>query len=157
MKPDYFSSDTREFLRLLNEHKVKYLIVGGEAVIYYGYPRLTGDVDFFYKNDPENADLLFQVLLDFWDGDIPGLNSPHELQSHGYVIQFGVPPNRIDLLNSIEGVEFEEAWQQKSIEQIAIEGIEVPIYFIGLEHLIINKRATGRNKDLEDLNYLESI
>lgn len=157
MKSDYFSSDTREFLRLLNEHKVKYLIVGGEAVIYYGYPRLTGDVDFFYKNDPENADSLFQVLLDFWDGDIPGLNSARELQSQGYVIQFGVPPNRIDLLNSIEGVEFEEAWQQKCIEQVVIEGSEVPVYFIGLEHLIINKRTTGRNKDLEDLNYLESI
>lgn len=102
MKSGYFSSDTEEFLMRLNEQQVKYLIVGEEAVIYYGYPRLTGDVDFYYKNVPENVDALFRVLLEFWNGDIPGLKSAHDLQSPGYVIKFGVPPNRIDLMNSIE-------------------------------------------------------
>lgn len=79
MKADYFSPDTQEFLRLLHKHEVKYVIVGGEAVIYYGYPRLTGDVDFFYSSDDQNADLLFEALLEFWEGDVPGLDNAKEL------------------------------------------------------------------------------
>lgn len=157
MKANYFSPDTREFLRLLYKHQVKYLIVGGEAVIYYGYPRLTGDVDFFFSADDENVESLFEVLYEFWGGDIPGLNDWKELQNPGYVIQFGVPPNRMDLFNEIEGVAFEEAWKERVEESINISGQDIPVYIIGLSHLIINKRKTARNKDLEDLNYLESI
>jgi predicted nucleotidyltransferase len=157
MKADYFSPDTQEFLMLLDKHQVKYLIVGGEAVIYYGYPRLTGDIDIFYSVNNENVYLLYDALLAFWDNDIPGLKSPEELQSPGYVIQFGVPPNRIDLLNDIEGVSFVEAWDHRSEESITVKRESVPIYFISLSDLIVNKRRTGRNKDLEDLKYLESI
>ncbi len=98
MNASYFSSDTLEFLRLLSKYEVRYIIVGGEAVIYYGYPRLTGDVDFFYSPDDQNSDLLFKALLDFWDDDIPGLRDSEELQSPGYVIQFGVPPNELTCL-----------------------------------------------------------
>lgn len=68
MRASYFSADTREFLYLLQKHEVKYLIVGGEAVIYYGYPRLTGYVDFFYSKDEKNTKALYQALLSFWDG-----------------------------------------------------------------------------------------
>ncbi len=157
MKSDYFSSDTRQFLFLLHKYEVKYLIVGGEAVIYYGYPRLTGDIDLFYARDTENAGLLYEVLLDFWDNDIPGLTEPNELRNPGYVIQFGVPPNRIDLINEIEGVSFDRAWDNRVTESVTIGGKDTSIYFIGLSDLIVNKRQTGRNKDLEDLNYLESI
>lgn len=79
MRATYFSEDTRAFLQLLYKHKVKYMIVGGEAVIYYGYPRLTGDVDFFYHNTSQNTHRMYQVLLEFWEGDIPGLMSAEEL------------------------------------------------------------------------------
>jgi predicted nucleotidyltransferase len=157
MKVNYFSPDIQEFLRLLHEHEVKYLIVGGEAVIYYGYPRLTGDVDFFFSADDGNVESLFEVLYEFWDEDIPGLNHLEELQNPDYVIQFGVPPNRIDLFNKIEGVGFKEAWKGRVKESINVSGQNISIYIIGLPHLIINKRKTARNKDLEDLNYLESI
>ena len=157
MKGDYFSPDTHQFLLLLEKYQVKYLIVGGEAVIYYGYPRLTGDIDIFYSVDDENVDLLYETLLEFWDNDIPGLKGPEELQSPGYVIQFGVPPNRIDLINDIEGVSFDGAWGNRVKESITVKREKVPIYFIGLSDLIVNKRHTGRNKDLEDLNYLESV
>lgn len=157
MKESYFSTDTKIFIQLLHKYSVRYMIVGGEAVIYYGYPRLTGDVDFFYENNEQNIHVLYDALLDFWDGDIPGIDNYDELGTPGYVIQFGVPPNRIDLINKIEGVTFEEAWPQKNTEEITIQKESVPLYIIGLSHLIQNKRATGRNKDLEDLNYLESI
>ncbi|MFH5834391.1 nucleotidyltransferase [Halalkalibaculum sp. DA3122] len=157
MRAEYFSPDTQQFLVLLDKYEVKYLIVGGEAVIYYGYPRLTGDVDFFYSSDSDNVVLLFDALLEFWDNDIPGLTKPEELQSPGYVIQFGVPPNRIDLINDIEGVRFDEAWEGRVTESISIKDNNIPVYIIGLSDLITNKRQAGRNKDLEDLNYLESI
>lgn len=157
MKADYFSPDTQQFLALLHKYQIKYLVVGGEAVIYYGYPRLTGDIDLFYSLDDENVDLLYDALSEFWGNDIPGLKSAEELQSLGYVIQFGVPPNRIDLLNQIEGVSFDNAWNNRLEESIVIKKEKVPIFIIGLSDLIVNKRQTGRNKDLEDLNYLESI
>jgi len=157
MKASHFSSDIQEFIRLLHCRQVKYLIVGGEAVIYYGYPRLTGDVDFFYGKNDDNSRLLFEVLDEFWNGDIPGLDNYRELQSPGYVIQFGVPPNRIDLINDIKAVKFDDAWQRKKEENITIEEDEVSVYFIGLTDLIINKKKTGRPKDLEDLKYLQKI
>jgi hypothetical protein len=75
MNPDYFSDDIAEFIRLLHKFGVRYVIVGGEAVIYYGYPRLTGDVDFFYGGSKENRSALYAALLEFWDGSIPGIQA----------------------------------------------------------------------------------
>src|SRR4030042_3756428 len=106
----HFSPDVQEFLRLLYKHEVKYLLVGGEAVIYYGYARLTGDVDFYYKCDTENASKLFSALSEFWGGNIPETETFEELTQVGLILQFGVPPNRIDLINSIDGGEFDKAW-----------------------------------------------
>ena len=74
-----FSPDVIEFLSLLEHHGVRYLIVGGEAVIYYGYTRLTGDVDFFYDREPRNADRLFSALSEFWGGTVPGISNAEEL------------------------------------------------------------------------------
>ena len=88
----------------------RYLIVGGEAVIFHGYPRVTGDVDFFYENTPANTRRLFNALLDFWEGRIPGIAAPEELRKLGIILQFGRPPHRIDLMNRIDGVSFSEAW-----------------------------------------------
>lgn len=157
MKSGYFSEDIKEFISLLHKFDVKYLIVGGEAVIYYGYPRLTGDVDFFYDVNENNVAKLFRVLLEFWDQDIPGIRDEKELRASGYVIQFGIPPNRIDIMNSIDGIDFKEAWDNKKTEYIEISDLKTPIYFLGLKQLIKNKRDSARQKDLDDLEYLSKL
>lgn len=155
MKPDYFSKDIKDLLRLLHFHKVKYVIVGGEAVIYYGYPRLTGDVDFFYQRVNENVKRLYKALLEFWDEDIPGIQNSEEFTQKGVVVQFGVPPNRIDLLNTIDGVSFDDVWTNRTVEKIRVGGDNIPVYYIGKQELIRNKEAIGRHKDRDDLKYLK--
>lgn len=154
MKASYFSPDIREFIFLLSKYKVKYLIVGGEAVIYYGHPRLTGDVDFFFENTNENVERLYEALEEFWDGDIPGIDYKEELGEPGLILQFGIPPNRIDLINLIDNVTFSHAWEHKDIDKIKINNKDISIYFIGLDELIKNKEVLKRSKDVEDLKYL---
>lgn len=150
----HFSPDSLAFIALLAEHEVRYLIVGGEAVILHGRTRLTGDVDFFFANEAANVSRLFAALEEFWGGDIPGLDAATDLQPDGMIIQFGLPPNRIDLINSITGVDFPEAWLGK-VDAVVVSGeTEIPIRYIGLEALIKNKRATGRPKDIDDASYL---
>ena len=157
MKGSCFSPDVQDFIKLLAKNDVHYLIVGGEAVIYYGFLRLTGDIDFFYRCSKENAARLFSVLLEFWRGTIPGIKKVEELMGEDVVIQFGVPPNRIDLITSIEGVEFSEAWKNRLEEKVTIDDEEYPIYFIGLEELIKNKQTIKRDKDIMDLKYLLAL
>ncbi|MBL9175145.1 MAG: hypothetical protein JNL10_16520 [Verrucomicrobiales bacterium] len=154
--PDHFSADTRSFLALLHRHRVRYVIVGGEAVIFHGYARYTGDVDFLYDRSEANVRALYAALTEFWDGDIPGIHAPDELLEEAIVIQFGRPPNRIDLLSSIDGAGFEEAWNTRVIVEIAAEPDEkpVPVFNLGLETLLKNKAAAARPKDLDDLRYL---
>lgn len=154
MKASHFSKDTQEFLRLLAKEEVKYVIVGGEAVIYYGYARLTGDIDFFYESSKENALKLFRTLEEFWSGDIPGLHSSEELMHAGIILQFGSPPNRIDLVSNIDGVTFKEVWANRTIAWIKIGDKRIPVNYIGLDELIRNKEIIKRPKDLEDLKYL---
>jgi len=149
-----FSEDILIFLRLLAQYRVRYVVVGGEAVIFHGYPRVTGDVDFFYENTPANAQRLFDVLLDFWAGRIPGVRSPEELRKPGVIIQFGRPPHRIYLLNQIDGVTFQEAWSSRISVQLQTESDRVPARYIDLTPLLKNKRAAGRLKDLEDARFL---
>lgn len=155
MKASHFSKDTQLFLKLLHKYKVKYIIVGGEAVIYYGYARLTGDVDFFFGIGKENAQCLYDALDEFWGGDIPGLDSFEGLMQSGTIFQFGVPPNRIDLVNRIDGITFEEAWTAKATTRVEISHESIPVHFIGLDQLITNKETNKRPKDLEDLKYLK--
>ena len=154
MKASHFSQDIQEILTLLAKHQVRYLIVGGEAVIYYGHARLTGDIDLFYEVSSENVANLYQTLDEFWKGDIPEVDSSEDLLEPGIILQFGVPPNRLDFLNSIDGVSFQEAWSNKTTVSIQVGGNKVPVYFIGLDELIKNKETLGRYKDLEDLKYL---
>jgi hypothetical protein len=123
-------------------------------VIYHGHVRLTGDVDFFLADDSGNTDRVFAALEEFWDGDVPGIEGPEDLSPEGTIIQFGLPPNRIDLMNSIDGVEFAEAWQGRVEAMLVTTDGDVPMSFIGLEALAKNKRATGRPRDLDDLSYL---
>jgi len=151
---DHLSADIRVFLRLLAAHAVRYVVVGGEAVIHHGYPRLTGDIDVFYDTAPDNCARLYAALDEFWNGNIPAIASPDELAVPGLVVQYGVPPNRIDLLSSIAAVRFEEAWQGRVATSLGEGDRETPMYFIGLDELVRNKRAAGRHKDLDDVEHL---
>lgn len=155
IEASHFSPDTLEFIRLLGTHEVEYVMVGGEAVIYFGHARFTGDVDFFYSNREDNVKKLFGTLKEFWSGSIPGVASPDELAEPGVVVQFGRPPNRIDLMNRIDGVEFEESWNAKLVLCIANSNPTISLFILSLDNLIRNKRAAGRPKDLEDLKFLE--
>lgn len=152
----HFSPDTREFIELLDQHAVRYVIVGGEAVIFHGYARLTGDVDFFYERTDENTRALFGALAKFWDGTVPGVNDPSELLEDGLIVQFGRPPNRIDLLNKIDGLNFPQAWETRETVTLGTASgtPNVPVHFLSLPCLLTNKEASGRPKDLEDLRYL---
>ena len=150
----YFSQDVQEFIRLLHQLDVKYLITGGEAVIFYGHVRLTGDVDFFYDRCEENARSLFKALDAFWEGSIPGIENSAELTQEGLILQYGRPPNRIDLINRIGGVSFDEAWRTKKEAVVRSATGDIRIFFIGIEQLIQNKEAAGRPKDLVDLVFL---
>ena len=155
MKASHFSPDIREFLRLLAARGVRYVIVGGEAVIYHGHARLTGDVDLFYEQEATNATRLFEALADFWQGEIPGIESADELLAKDLILQFGVPPNRLDLLGSISGVTFGQAWASRVKETMEISGTRYPVFFIGKEMLLENKKAAGRGKDVDDIRYLD--
>jgi len=154
LNPSSFSQDTLEFLRLLDEHGVRYVVVGGQAVIYYGYPRLTGDLDLFFDGGSENASRLHQALLEFWGGDIPSVDSAEELGRDGLILQFGRPPNRIDLMNRVDGLEFNEAWDTRLELEVPLKGKEIKVHYVSLGKLIQNKEAAGRPRDQEDLTYL---
>ena len=133
---------------------MRYLIVGGEAVIFHGHARLTGDVDFFFSPDSENAKRLFAALSDFWGGDVPEVKSAEELMVQGLILQYGLPPNRIDLINQVDGVTFDEAWIPRVKATLITSSNEVPLYYIGVDELIRNKENAARSKDLDDLEYL---
>lgn len=150
-----FSGDILEFIRLLARHRVRYVIVGGEAVIFHGHPRLTGDVDFFYQNTASNVSKLHAALLEFWHDDIPGISDATELAEHGVIIQFGRPPNRIDLMNSIDGVSFANAWESRLRVSLKNAGSRLVANYIGLVPLLKNKLASGRPKDMDDYAFLK--
>jgi hypothetical protein len=139
--------DFRDLLALFNAHKVEYVIVGGYALAFHGAPRFTGDIDILVKPDPINATRILTALDKFGFGSLD-LSRDDFAYPHN-VIQLGVPPVRVDILTSISGVSWDEAWSGK------VPGMygEVPVD-IGLEAFTSNKRATGRNKDLADLDAL---
>ena len=141
--------DWREFIELLNSTGVEYLVVGGHAVGYHGYPRYTGDMDFFVRADRRNAERIIDALIQFGFDSAGELNAA--LQKPDSVIQLGLPPNRIDLLTSISGVSFDEAVSDS--EKTVMDG--VPVTLIGRTTLLRNKRASGRTKDLADAEEIE--
>lgn len=157
MKSSYFSSDVQEFIRAISDHDVRYIIVGGEAVVYHGHARLTNGIDFYYEPTTVNAEKLWDALDDYWAGEMPGLKSAEGLLLIGATVQYGVPPNQIVLYNSLTNVAFDEAWDAKVDESIRIRGKKYPIYYIGLENLIKNKNALKRDIDKEDLKYLNAL
>lgn len=141
--------DFKEFIRLLNKNDVKYLIVGGYAVALHGHPRYTKDLDIWIWVHKNNAEKLLITLKEFGFTSL-GLKTDDFL-SLGNVIQLGYPPNRIDLLTSVDGVDFDECYETRV--QVEIEDISA--YFIDLKNLKKNKRASGRHQDLADLENLE--
>jgi predicted nucleotidyltransferase len=143
------SKDFREFIALLNSHQVKFLIVGGHAVTFHGHPRFTADLDVWVATAPDNASRLEHVIKDFGFGK---LFKAGDFAKPGYAIQLGRKPYRIDILTSIEAVDFAAAYKRRKI--IKAGGLKLP--FIGLEELLVNKRATGRLHDLDDAEKLET-
>ena len=142
--------DFREFIELLNAHKVDYLVVGGYAVTVHGYPRYTGDIDFWVRPVKENAEKMEKVIIAFGFGSLD--ISKEDFLREDYVIQLGYPPNRLDIMTSVSGLEFDKCWEKREI----VESQGLKINFIGLQDLIVNKQKTGRDKDKLDLKNLPS-
>lgn len=140
--------DFKEFLQLLRCEGVEYLLVGGYAVGYYGYPRSTGDLDVWVGAGPGNADALIRVLRKF--GFSADSLSVEMFLSENRIIRLGVPPLQIDLLTAVSGVDFSQCHVQRSVA--VIDDVEVDL--INLDDLKVNKRAIGRAKDLDDLQHL---
>ncbi|MFZ0960069.1 MAG: DUF6036 family nucleotidyltransferase [Terriglobia bacterium] len=140
--------DWRAFIESLNSHGVEYLVVGAVALAHHGFPRYTGDLDVLVRNSPGNASRLESALANFGFAAL-GLKAADFVDSYR-VVQLGVPPGRIDILTSLTGVTFDQAWAGR-VEAV-IEGIRVS--FIGREALILNKRITGRARDKADLEAL---
>jgi len=140
--------DFKEFLRLLNAHKVEYLLIGGYAVNYHGYARATGDMDIWVAVHPTNADRVVAVLKDF-GFNVPDLSAALFLQPQ-QIVRLGVPPVRIEVATTISGVEFAECYSNR-VED-TLDGVSVSL--IGLHHLKLNKKASGRHQDLADLEHL---
>lgn len=141
--------DFKELLQLLNSKKIEYLVVGGYAVALYGYPRATGDMDIWVAISKINAHKIVEALKEF-GFDVAELKEELFLEKENN-IRMGIPPLRIEILTSIDGVEFTECYSNKEI--VIIDDIE--INFISLEDLKKNKKASGRYQDLADLENLE--
>jgi len=140
--------DFKEFLKLLNAHKVEYLLIGGYAVGYHGYPRATADMDIWIAMNPANADRVVTVLKEF-GFDLPEL-SPQLFLKEWQIIRLGAPPVRIELATTVSGVNFCECYAQRLVN--VLDGVQVNL--ISLEHLKLNKKASGRHQDLADLENL---
>jgi hypothetical protein len=139
----------RDILRELSAAEVDYLLVGAFAVAVHQYPRATGDIDLWVRADPANAARVWTALARF---GAPMENvSVEELSRPGFFYQVGVAPVRIDVLTSIDGVSFDEAWKEKEFHELF--GVTVPV--ISRRHLLINKKASGRPKDLADAAIME--
>jgi hypothetical protein len=142
------SADLKEFIESLNARNVEYLVAGAHAMAFHGYPRFTGDIDLFINTTFENAERIEQAV-DAFGFASTGLRAADFLVPE-QIIQLGVAPNRIDLMTFLSGITFEEAWAAR--HPGTLDGI--PVFFLSKPMLIKNKKASGRTKDLADLEYL---
>ena len=144
-----FPRDFKEFLQLLNSKKIEYLVIGGYAVGYHGYPRATGDLDIWIDINDQTAAKMVDVLKEF------GFNPPelHEeiFLKEEKVIRMGVPPMRLEILTTIDGVDFKTCFNNRLIADFG----DFKVNFISKSDLLINKRASGRPQDLVDFNKLQ--
>jgi hypothetical protein len=143
-------NDFKEFIQLLNKHKVKYLIVGGYAVSLYSRPRSTDDIDFWIEAKPVNAKKILKVLKVFGFGEL-GITL-EDLTRDDFVIQLGHPPIRIDLITTVSGLNFNDTFKKKKKE--TIKGIG-DVYFVSYTDLIKNKKKSKRLKDVDALNWIK--
>jgi len=141
-------SDFKDLLALFNAHNVEYVIVGGYALAFHGAPRFTGDLDLLVKPTHENAERILTALKEFGFGST-GL-VVNDFQVPDKVVQLGVPPVRIDVMTSLTGVSWDEAWSGKA------KGVHagVDVFYLGLEEFVKNKRSLGRQRDRADLEAL---
>ena len=140
--------DFRDLLELFNKNRVKYIIVGGYALAFHGAPRYTGDLDIFVNANKDNAHRILKALDAFGFGSV-GLSIQDFIEPNK-VIQLGYPPVRIDIVTSISGVSWVEAYQTR----VAGKYGDITVYYIGRKQFVINKRSVGRKKDLADLEAL---
>ena len=143
------SPDLKELLNLFKKHNVKYLVVGGYAVMRYTEPRFTKDLDLLISVEIKNATAVYNALKEF-GAPLSGL-TVKDFSQEGYFYQMGRPPMRVDIMMSIPGVKFDDAWSRH--ERLTIDGIE--INFISKKDLIASKKASGRSQDLVDVENLE--
>jgi hypothetical protein len=142
------NKDFSEFIELLNAKDVKYLVIGGYAVAYHGYPRYTKDLDIWVWLDPVNAEKVTEALAAFGMG---GLNfSASDFLNVNNVIQIGLPPNRIDLLTDLEGLDFETCFANREI----VRSGDISVNFLDFDHLVASKMAAGRPQDRVDVKKL---
>ncbi len=140
--------DFRDLLELFNSNKVEYIIVGGYALAFHGAPRYTGDIDIYVKPDTGNAEQIMTALDEFGFGSV-GLAAA-DFVKPGQVVQLGVPPVRIDIITSIGGVSWDEAFAGR----VAGRYGDVDVSYLGRAQFIQNKRSVGRKKDLADIEAL---
>lgn len=140
--------DFKEFVKLLIENNVEYLIVGGYAVGIHGYPRYTGDLDIWINNTNENAQRILKCVEEF--GFSSYNLSISDFTKEGNIIQLGYPPVRIDIINQVDGVNFSECFKNKK----EVTTVDLTLNFIGYEDLLKNKRETARPRDIDDIENL---
>jgi hypothetical protein len=141
--------DQRDLLLAFNEQSVRYLIVGGYALVRYTEPRVTKDLDIFIEISEENARRVYAALAKF--GAPVAQYTPADFQDPYSGFQFGVPPSQIDIILAISAVSFDEAWRDSIVGST---GDQIPVRYISLDHLIRNKLAAGRLQDLADADAL---
>ena len=142
------SNDFKELLKLLHARGVKYLLIGGYAVGFHGYPRSTKDMDIWVEPSPDNARRIVAALREFGFG-MPELDEDLFLQDKS-IVRMGVPPQQIEITTRISGVEFAECFSERVTAMIE----DVQVNLINLKHLKKNKKASGRYRDLDDLEHL---
>ncbi|HVT04504.1 MAG TPA: DUF6036 family nucleotidyltransferase [Thermoanaerobaculia bacterium] len=145
------TKDFEELFSCLRRHDVKSVIVGAHAVAFHAKPRYTKDIDILIEPSPENAEKVVAALAAFGFGAV-GI-SASDLEAEGKILQLGFPPNRIDLITSIDGVSFEQVWGSRVEGNFGTERV----WYIGLEALIANKRAADRPQDRADVDTLMKL
>ena len=141
-----FEGDFIEFIKLCNQFDVKYLVIGGYAVSIHGYPRTTKDLDICIELSDDNADKMMKVIHEFGFASLK--LTKEDFTKPDFITQLGYPPLRIDIINDLDGVAFEEAWLNKSV----VTMLGVPVNFIGYHELLKVKFKAGRSQDLADIN-----
>jgi hypothetical protein len=144
-------ADWTEFCALLGAHQVDFLLVGGQAVIAHGYPRLTKDMDLWVRPTAANGTRVIAALTEF--GVAPPTLVPDQFEDPRTLLMLGREPFRIDILTEIPGVTFDEAWAGRI--HVTLDGVRVPV--IGKAELIKNKRTVGRLQDLADVDELQKL